>query len=272
VVVVALGYAVLVLAAPLMVAAIWHGEGLVASLSRAADIVIKKPLEVFMYFLVLGLIVFPAAVFIFGLVFGASAVVGGMYAAGSLASDYGGYGDPSGYGGSAGSGVMHLFAGAMASHGFGGAGVSIGLVLFLAWSVVSLIYVLGMIFVYRAVNEGVGSEAADLVGQRLSQFKQKLDDYKPRAGMAPPAAPAATPHAPDAPGVPSDAIPAAATLQPASEPVEPVGPLGDAPAHSDPADPEAAPAAKPQATHCSACGAVVAAEDAFCGSCGHKLK
>ena len=268
VVVVALGYAVLVLAAPLMVAAIWHGEGLIASLSRAADIVIKKPLEVFMYFLVLGLIVLPAAVFIFGLVFGASTVVGGMYAAGSLASDYGVYGDPSGDGGGAGSGVMHMFAGAMTSHGFGGAGVSIGLVLFLAWSVVSLIYVLGLIFVYRAVNEGVGSEAADLVGQRLSQFKQKLDDYKPRAGIAPAATPVASPaaNADATSDAGSDATPAASAPQPTSSPAEPAGSQG-----GTPAQPDAAPAAKPQTSHCPACGAEVASDDAFCGSCGHKL-
>jgi hypothetical protein len=181
VVVVALAYAVLLLAGPLMIAAVWHGEGFMASLSRAVGIVAKRPLEVFMHFLVLGLLVFPAVAFIFAVVFVGSMFVGGFFAQGG----FGGMGmGMGGFGGMRGMEGIALGGG-----GMGGAGLSIGLVWFLAWSVVSLIYVLGLIFVYRAVGEGVGSEASDLVGQKLAQFKQRLDEYKPRAApVTPPAA------------------------------------------------------------------------------------
>lgn len=235
VVVVALAYAVLLLAGPLMIAAVWHGEGFVASLSRAVGIVIKRPLEVFMHFLVLGLIVLPAMAFIFAVVFVGSMLVGGFFASGALTeltANFGmlmwhRYADMSGVGIDA---VQAAVAATM----------SIGLVWFLAWSVVSLIYVLGLIFVYRAVSEGVGAEAAGVVGQKLAQFKQGLDEYKPRPVPVgtPPAAPATT-------GQPTaDAQPRAVVDQ----------------------------AAAPATGHCTACGAVVQPDDMFCGSCGHRLK
>ncbi|WP_449370258.1 zinc ribbon domain-containing protein [Thiomonas sp.] len=235
VVVVALAYAVLLLAGPLMIAAVWHGEGFIASLTRAVGIVTQRPLEVFMHFLVLGLLVFPAVAFIFAVVFVGSMFVSGFFAAGG----FGGMG-MGGFGGYGGFGGMRGMEGlALGGAGMGGAGLSIGLVWFLAWSVVSLIYVLGMIFVYRAVGEGVESAGSDLVGQKLAQFKQKLDDYKPRpAPVAPP------PPAPPAP----PAEPSAPSPQPTS-----------APQATD-------------STHCPACGADVQADDAFCGSCGHRLK
>jgi hypothetical protein len=228
VVVVALAYAVLLLAGPLMIAAVWHGEGFIASLSRAVGIVTQRPLEVFMHFLVLGLLVFPAVAFIFAVVFVGSMFVGGFFAAGG----FGGMGGMGGFGGFGGMRGMEGVA-------LGGAGLSIGLVWFLAWSVVSLIYVLGMIFVYRAVSEGVESAGSEQIGQKLAQFKQKLDDYKPRpAPVAPP------PPAPSAP------------------PAEPPAPSPEPPSTAQSAD----------TTHCPACGAAVHPDDVFCGSCGHRLK
>ncbi|MGC9163380.1 MAG: zinc ribbon domain-containing protein [Thiomonas sp.] len=227
VVVVALAYAVLLLAGPLMIAAVWHGEGFVASLSRAVGIVIKRPLEVFMHFLVLGLIVFPAVAFIFAVVFVGSMFVGGFFASGALMG--------SGWGGGVSWMGRYDALGALSA-----ASLSIGLVWFLAWSVVSLIYVLGLIFVYRAVSEGVGSEATEMVGQKLAQFKQKFDEYKPRPAPdgTPPAAPATTSQPA------ADAQPRAVSDQPAV----------------------------PATGHCPACGAVVQPDDVFCGSCGHRLK
>ncbi|MDE1951244.1 MAG: zinc ribbon domain-containing protein [Betaproteobacteria bacterium] len=258
VVIVALAYAVLVLAAPLMVAAIWHGEGLISSLSRAADIVIKKPLEVLMHFLVLGLVVFPAAVFIFGLVFGASTEVARMYAAVGLG----------GFAPAESSGLMQLLLAQMSSYGFSGAGISVGLVTFLAWSVVSLIYLLGLIFVYRAVNEGVGSEAAALVGQRLSQFKQRLDGYKPGADFTPP-------EPSQEPAEPSHAALTPTGGEPAGGPWGPSEATQDATAGAPPVASEPAPGpASPAGVDtrpCPACGATVAADDAFCRRCGQPL-
>lgn len=240
VVVVALAYAVLLLAGPLMIAAVWHGEGFIASLSRAVGIVTQRPLEVFMHFLVLGLLVFPAVAFIFAVVFVGSMFVGGFFAAGS----FGGMG-VGGFGGMGGlSGMRGMEGVALGGAGMGGAGLSIGLVWFLAWSVVSLIYVLGMIFVYRAVSEGVESTGSEQIGQKLAQFKQKLDDYKPRpAPVTPP---------PPPPAHPAHPAPTAESPDPSPEPTS--------------------PAQAADTTHCPACGADVQPDDAFCGSCGHRLK
>jgi hypothetical protein len=244
VVVVALAYAVLLLAGPLMIAAVWHGEGFIASLSRAVGIVTQRPLEVFMHFLVLGLLVFPAVAFIFAVVFVGSMFVGGFLPRAVSAAWA--------WGASAVWAVWGVFGGmrgmegvALGGAGMGGAGLSIGLVWFLAWSVVSLIYVLGIIFVYRAVSEGVESAGSEQIGQKLAQFKQKLDDYKPRsAPVAPP------PPAPSAPP------------PPAAPPVEPSAPSPEPTSTAQSAD----------STHCPACGAAVQPDDAFCGSCGHRLK
>ena len=235
VVTIALADAVLVLAGPLIVAGIWHGEGLFASVARATDIVLKKPLDVLLYFLVLALIMVPAVAFIFGVVFGASSVVGGMYAPAGLG--HFSRADVSG---------IQMFMATMDANGLTGAAISIAMVVFLAWSMVTLIYLLGVIFVYRAVSEGVESEAADLVGQRLAQFKQKLDEYKSRAAITPP------------PAAPSSGS-AAASVPPSD-------------AHADASGQREAPAtdgANPD--HCPACGAAVAADDAYCGHCGQKL-
>ena len=192
--VVALALAALLLGVPLMTVAVWHGEGFLASLTRAASIVVKRPLVVFMHFLVLALLVFPAIGFVFAVIVAGSTIVGGFFAAGSL--------------GMGGAGAMRDME-AMATGALGGPGLSIGLVWFLAWSVIGLIDVLGAIFIYRAVSEGVGSEASEIVGRKLAQFKRTLDEYKPRAAPAapsgtvgaapvPPAAsePASVPHCP----------------------------------------------------------------------------
>ena len=235
VVIVALADAVLVLAGPLMVAGIWHGEKLFASVARAADIVIKKPLDVLLYFLVLALIMVPAGAFIFGLVFGASGVVGGMYATAG-----------SGYFSREGASGLQMFMDTMDANGLTGAAISIAMVVFLAFALVALIYLLGAIFVYRAVSEGVESEAAGRVGQRLAQLKQKLDEYKSRAAITPP--PAAPPSA------------SAASVPPSGTPPDGSGQGG------------ASAAVGPKADHCPACGAAVAADDAYCGQCGQKLR
>ena len=231
VVIVALAYAVLVLAGPLIVAGIWHGEKLFASVARAADIVIKKPLDVLLYFFALALIMVPSAAFIFGVVFSASKMVGGLYAPAGLGQ----------FSRDGASGIQ-MFMDTMDANGLTGAAISIAMVVFLTWSVLTLIYLLGVIFVYRAVSEGVESAASDLIGQRLAQFKQKLDEYKSRASITPP------------PAAPSSGSQAATVPPP-----DAYGQRG------------ASAAAGANADHCPACGATVAEGDAYCGQCGQKL-
>ena len=222
VLVLAAAYAVLALAGPLMVAAVWHGEGFLTSFTRAVAIVLKRPLEVLLHFLVLGVLVLPAAGFLGAIVGAASALVGGFYVSAAAGGD-----------------VASVFSGGLSGWvsdfgaTAGGAGISMGMVWFLVLSVMSLIYGLGMILVYRSTNEGVGTEVADAVGATLSQFKRKLDEHKPRA-----VDPRSAPQAPAEAFVPSVPTPQSS--------------------------------AAPQ--HCSACGSAVSADDVFCGNCGHRLR
>ncbi|GEM_PF-3118856 len=154
VVVVALACAVLLLAGPLMIVAVWHGEGFIDALSRVVGIVIKRPLEVFMYFLLLVLLVSPAAAFTFVTVFVGSMLVGGFFASGA-------FGSLGGLGGLGGLESLVALESLIGLGDLGGglvpAALSIGLVRFLALSVVILIYELGLIFVYRAVSEVLSS-------------------------------------------------------------------------------------------------------------------
>lgn len=231
VVVLAATYAVLALAGPLMTVAVWHGEGFIGSFARAVGIVLKRPLEVLLHFLVLGILVFPAAAFLSGLVAAASFSVGGFYAAAALSGGGdggGGYGGGD-FGGGGMTGMLSHF-GATA----GGAGLSMGLVWFLVLAVTSLIYVLGTILVYRSTSEGLGDEFNEAISGRLGQFRRTLEENKPRRGN-------------DRGGA-------------AAEP----SPLPQA-APTAPAQGAAA------AAHCPSCHAEVGPDDAFCGGCGARL-
>lgn len=180
--VVALAYVVLVLSGPLMIVTVWHGEGFIDALSHVVSIVIKRPLEVFLHFLVLGLVVSPAVAFMYGAVFFGSMIVGSFFASGAFGtimgaignlSSFAGHGGMNSYGGYGG---MGGYGNAIenAANGFAAASISINLVWFLASSLACLIFVLGTIFVYRSVSEGMDPETSEAVGQKLEQFKQKL--------------------------------------------------------------------------------------------------
>ncbi len=220
-------YAVVALAGPLMTVAVWDGEGFIGSFSRAVGIVLKRPLEVLLHFLVLGILVFPAAAFLTGLVAAASFSVGGFYASAALSG--GGYGGGD-YGGGGMTGMLSHF-GATA----GGAGLSMGLVWFLVLAVISLIYVLGTILVYRSTSEGVGDELNEAVSGRLSRFRRTLEENKPRRGNGR----------------------GGAAAEPGSLPQPAPTPTAQAPVAG---------------THCPSCHAEVGADDVFCGGCGARLR
>ena len=163
-------YAVLALAGPLMTVAVWDGEGFIGSFSRAVGIVLKRPLEVLLHFLVLGILVFPATAFLVALVGAASFSIGGFYASAALSGgDY-----------ASGGGMMGMLSNFGATAG--GAGLSMGLVWFLVLAVTGLIYVLGTILVYRSTSEGVGDELNDAVSGRLSRLRRSLEENKPGRG------------------------------------------------------------------------------------------
>lgn len=155
VLVLALTVAVLLLAAPLALAGLWHGDGMSAALMRAVTMVIKRPLDVFMRFLVLGLIIMPAALFLFAMVSLGDMSVTGMYLVDALRSVGGSYGGM-GAGAYDGMAPMVSLFGALTGRNLGAAGVSTALVWYLAIAVVGLIHMLGVIWIYESVSDGIG--------------------------------------------------------------------------------------------------------------------
>ncbi len=183
VLVLALTGAVLFLAAPLAVAGLWHGDGMMAALTRATTIVVKRPLDVFMRFLVLGLIVMPAALFLFAMVGMGNLSVAGMYLVDTLRSmggDYNGMG--MGGGGYNGMGPMASMFGSLMGRGLGAAGVSTALVWYLVIAVVGLIHMLGVILIYESVSEGIGLDGLDVVQRQMARIKARMDEAKPASG------------------------------------------------------------------------------------------
>ena len=178
VLVLALTVAVLLLAAPLALASLWHGDGMTAALRRAVTIVVRRPLDVFMRFLVLGLIVMPAALFLFAMVGMGDMSVTGMYLVDALRSMGGTYGGMGG-GGYGGMGPMAALFGSLMGQGLGAAGVSTALVWYLAIAVVGLIHMLGVIWIYESVSDGIGLEGLDVVQRQAARIKARMSEQGP---------------------------------------------------------------------------------------------
>ena len=151
-----------------------------------------------------------------------------------------------GYGGSSISGAGYAVA----------AGVGGGLLWALAWSLLSLVNLLGLNLVYLRVTEGLDSGAAEAALQagldeakrQAAELGQKAKDAADRAREQ--AKQAAAPKAADVPAPP---------ITPAATP---------------PAAPAAASVPTPPIVSltCPQCHAAVGHDDGFCGTCGHKLK
>lgn len=170
-------YAVLAFGVALMFVALWRGHGLTGSIGRAIDIVLKRPLDVVLHFIVLGLLIVPIEIFVVVVLFGGSAMTGMMYASGQ----FGGYG---GFGG----GPMSLLAPAAAS--LGAAGVSIGIVLAAVWALFVLIGILGNILIFDSLAAETSATSAGFLEGKVRQLKSKVEEHRPRS--VPPAAGSAT--------------------------------------------------------------------------------
>lgn len=174
----ALALTVLLLAAPLALAGLWHGDGMIAALTRAVTIVVKRPLDVFMRFLVLGLIVMPVAIFLFAMVGVGNVSVAGMYVVEALRSTMG-YQGGMGGGAYGGMGPMASVLRSLVGQGLGAAGVSTALVWYLAFAVVALIHMLGVIWIYESVSDGIGLEGLGAVRRQAARIKARMDEHKP---------------------------------------------------------------------------------------------
>ncbi len=141
----ALACALLAFVGPLILVAVWHGDDGMPALLRALAILVKRPFAVFLRFLVLGIILIPVALLLDGALTVAGGLVSGFYRSDLLGRT------PA----LAHAGVhWNVLTGTGAS-GLTGAGVSMSLVWYLSFSLIGVVCLLGSIFVYRAVSEGV---------------------------------------------------------------------------------------------------------------------
>lgn len=230
-------FAVLAFGISLMSVALWRGNGMLGSLGRAIDIVLKRPLDVVLHFIVLWLLIVPIEIFVALVLYAGAMLTVMMYASsGGLVDGLSAYGG--GYGGSA----LGTLMGSAAS--LGGASASLGIVFAAVMALFVLISMLGNILIYDSLAGSTEAGSADFLRAKAAQMKAKVEENRPRAAPAPVyAAPAPVAPAP-APTV---------TAVPTPPPV---------------AAPPAAPSAPPAPAACTSCGAMLAPGDRFCGECG----
>lgn len=173
-------YGVLAIGTPLLLVAVWRGEGVLGSLGRAVDIVLKRPLDALLHFVLLWLIVAPVAIFVFVLLAFSSGLSMSMYSRG-FGDAFGGYGSSLGY------------ALMSSMQGMGAASVSVAIVFAVVVALFVLVYMFGYIMVYDSLSAGVASTAESRLRGGFNQLRQKVEQHRPQATAAPVAA------APEAP-------------------------------------------------------------------------
>ena len=169
-------YGLLAIGVPLLLVAVWRGEGVLGSIGRTVDIVLKRPLDALLHFVLLALIVTPVAFFVIvlmSLISGASIM---MYASGSSfggGMPYGGYSD----------GFLSMAMNSMADriHQMGAASASVGIVMTVLVALFVLVGMFGYIMVYDSLGAGVASSAEDRLRGGFGQLKQKIEQHRPKA-------------------------------------------------------------------------------------------
>lgn len=170
-------YGVLAIGIPLLMVAVWRGKGVLGSLGRAVDIVLKRPLDALLHFVLLTLIVAPVALFVLVLLAAASGLSISMYGI-----DFG-----SGFSG----GLQSMLMSGM--QGIGAAAVSVGIVFAIVLALFALVSMFGYIMVYDSLSAGMVSTAEGRLRGGLDQLKQKVEQHRPQPGDAATTAPAAVP-------------------------------------------------------------------------------
>ncbi len=173
---------VLVLGAPLLLVAVWRGEGVLGAIGRSMDILSRRPLETLLHLIVLWLVVVPVSLIATGLIWAGAGICLGLYAGagGGMSSMFGGYG---GYGG-----LSSMMFGQM-----GGAGASIAIVLAVVEAMFVLVSMFGYIMVFDSLNAGLAHETGDRLRDGFGQLRRKIQEHRPRS--QPPAAPVSSPEA-----------------------------------------------------------------------------
>lgn len=171
-------YALLAFGVSLMFVALWRGNGMIGSIGRAIDIVLKRPLDVLLHFIVLAFLIVPIEIFVGMMLFGGSALTGMMYASGGMGG---------------GGGVMDMAGGLMAmASGYGGGGgtmaatfISIGVVLAAVWALFVLIGMLGNILIFDSLAAETSATSAGFLEAKVKQIKQKVEEHRPTAAAKP---------------------------------------------------------------------------------------
>lgn len=235
-------FAVLAFGVSLMSVALWRGNGMLGSLGRAIDIVLKRPLDVVLHFIVLWLLIVPIEIFVALVLYAGAMLTLMMYASsGGLVNGLSAYGG--GYGGS----PLGALMGSAAS--LGGASASLGIVFAAVMALFVLISMLGNILIYDSLAGSTEAGSADFLRAKAAQMKARVDENRPRAAPAPAyAAPAPMAPPPAAPATPP-----------------PVAPATPPPVAQAPVVPQAA---SPAPASCVSCGATMTPGDRFCGECG----
>ncbi len=239
------------LAAP----ALWEGHSLKSALSRLWAVVSQRPVEallnVMLLFVIAGVIsaVVSGVVFAgFGMTAGLSAGILGGQMTGGFGSLFGSMmGGMGGYGGGYGGGGYEPSGGGLVIAGMLGGAIVFAVTV----ALVTAMFFLGLALVYLKLNVGVDAEAAEAamdaaIAKTKEKAQQAAEETRRRAQEAQAAAQHKLEQARAAQAQRNAA--AAPTVPPAADP---------------------APAVP---SNCPACGAPAAADDVFCGHCGHKLK
>lgn len=174
-------YAVLAFGVASMFVALWRAHGIVGSLGRAIDIVLKRPLDTVLHFIVLWLLIVPIEIFVAAVMAGGASLTATMYASDSYMQYMGG--SPLG---------MLSGGGAIAA--------SIGIVFAAVAALFVLIALLGTVLIFDSLASTTDATSADLLRNRAETLKAEVEKHRPQAAapqatatsQPPPAAGAAT--------------------------------------------------------------------------------
>lgn len=166
-------YGVLAIGTPLLLVAVWRGESVLGSLGRAVDIVLKRPLDALLHFVLLWLIVAPVAIFVLVLLAASSGISMSLYSGG--------------FGGGYGNSLEYMLMSSV--QGLGAASASVGIVFAVVVALFTLICMFGYIMVYDSLSSGVDSMAESRLRGGFNQLKQKVEQHRPQAAAAPASAP-----------------------------------------------------------------------------------
>lgn len=189
-IVLAFCYGLLAIGTPLMLVAVWRGAGVLGAIGRAVDIVVKRPLDALLHFVVLAILVLPVAAFVMGLLATTSTVSVSIFSGSSFSNPVGMLGSSSGFNpyvtSSPLDGIMSHFQSA------GAAAASVGVVMLVLIALFVLVGMFGYIMIHDSLGAGLDSKAEERLRGGVSQIKRKLEEHKPQASAAQPVVAAAT--------------------------------------------------------------------------------